>query len=286
MWGLDLSGSKQGVGGVGGLLAVTQYAPINQQQFVCYDGIGNVTALADTSSGAITGQYEYGPFGENIRLTGAAGVANPFQFSTKYIDSESKFPSYGFRTYNPSTGRWLSRDSIGERGGNNLYAFWENDQINNLDFLGFQGTVIGPGPSYPRPIGARPSPLGPMAPLNPGDSLSPFAPVLPHVPDPMPSPPRDPFAPPMPDPPLGPTSFVWQPPGCPGSQIIGFIQVGYGGLFAYNAPFVDVGGSGNSDSSVQPPLPASTVVGRQRRSGYALTTRLAKYQFLVNNTHS
>ncbi len=54
-WGLDLSGSKQGAGGVGGLLAVTlQYAPTNQQQFISFDGNGNVTSLADSSTAAIT----------------------------------------------------------------------------------------------------------------------------------------------------------------------------------------------------------------------------------------
>ena len=40
--------------------------------------------------------------------------------------------------YNPSTGRWLSRDPIGERGGHNLYRFVENDAINSLDYLGLR----------------------------------------------------------------------------------------------------------------------------------------------------
>src|SRR5262249_7526829 len=46
MWGLDLSGSLQGAGGVGGLLAVSQ-APISStnSHFVAYDGNGNVAAL-------------------------------------------------------------------------------------------------------------------------------------------------------------------------------------------------------------------------------------------------
>lgn len=38
--------------------------------------------------------------------------------------------------YNPSTGRWLSRDPIGEAGGANLYAFARNDGVNYIDLLG------------------------------------------------------------------------------------------------------------------------------------------------------
>lgn len=40
--------------------------------------------------------------------------------------------------YNPSTGRWLSRDPIGERGGQNQYAFVGNKAIDSIDFLGLR----------------------------------------------------------------------------------------------------------------------------------------------------
>lgn len=43
---------------------------------------------------------------------------------------------YGYRCYDPLTGRWPSRDPIGERGGINLYGFVGNDGVNRLDFLG------------------------------------------------------------------------------------------------------------------------------------------------------
>ena len=43
---------------------------------------------------------------------------------------------YGFRYYNPETGRWASRDPIGERGGLNLYAFLGNDWVNQWDYIG------------------------------------------------------------------------------------------------------------------------------------------------------
>jgi hypothetical protein len=42
--------------------------------------------------------------------------------------------------YNPSTGRWLSRDPIGEQGGINVYGFGKNNAINGIDSLGLRWT--------------------------------------------------------------------------------------------------------------------------------------------------
>ncbi len=43
---------------------------------------------------------------------------------------------YGYRWYDPVTGRWPSRDPIGERGGFNLYGFVFNSPLNGFDVLG------------------------------------------------------------------------------------------------------------------------------------------------------
>jgi RHS repeat-associated protein len=47
---------------------------------------------------------------------------------------------YGYRYYDPKTGRWPSRDPIEELGGINLYGFVSNDGVNKLDVLGLCGT--------------------------------------------------------------------------------------------------------------------------------------------------
>jgi RHS repeat-associated protein len=43
---------------------------------------------------------------------------------------------YGYRYYDPNTGRWPSRDPIEEEGGINLYGFVENNGLNKWDYLG------------------------------------------------------------------------------------------------------------------------------------------------------
>ena len=137
VWGLDLSETLDGAGGVGGLLWVRMASgPASGTHFATYDGNGNVWQLVSASTGTATARYEYGPFGEPLRTTGPMVKENPFRFSAKYQDGETDLLYYGYRYYNPSTGRRLSRDPIEERGGRNLYGFCRNDAVARLDSPG------------------------------------------------------------------------------------------------------------------------------------------------------
>jgi RHS repeat-associated protein len=53
-----------------------------------------------------------------------------------YDETASGMFYYGFRYYDPETGRWPSRDKINERGGLNLYTFVLNQSVNHWDLLG------------------------------------------------------------------------------------------------------------------------------------------------------
>jgi RHS repeat-associated protein len=63
-------------------------------------------------------------------------TANPFRFSTKFQDDETGLLYYGYRYYDPGTGRWLTQDPLGEEGGLNKYAFIENQPISGVDIRG------------------------------------------------------------------------------------------------------------------------------------------------------
>ena len=111
-WGLDLSGSTQGAGGVGGLLATVEDDAVH---YYHYDANGNVTETID-SSGVLTASYEYGPFGELVSQSGTYADENTYRFSTKSVDVETGYYYYGYRHYDPQMGRWLNRDPILEQG--------------------------------------------------------------------------------------------------------------------------------------------------------------------------
>jgi RHS repeat-associated protein len=140
VWGLDLSGTEQGAGGVGGLLWLTQHAgPNTGTHFAAYDGNGNIVALSAASDGSATARYEYGPFAEPIRVTRPVAALNPFRFSTKRTDNTTDLVLYEYRAYSPLLGCWLSWDRIEEQGGRNLCAFVGNAPVNNYDVLGWAG---------------------------------------------------------------------------------------------------------------------------------------------------
>jgi RHS repeat-associated protein len=149
VWGLDLSGTMDGAGGVGGLAWVTLHTAsgpasgsASGTQFVCYDGNGNIVALVSAATGDVTARYEYGPFGEPIRVSGHAASLNPFRFSTKRTDNTTDFLLYEYRAYSSGLGRWPNRDLIGELGGVNGYVYVSNDPVSQADIMGLWGSDV------------------------------------------------------------------------------------------------------------------------------------------------
>lgn len=131
VWGTDLSGTMQGAGGVGGLLAGT--LGTNGSVFYGGDANGNVILGIDAKNGAAVLSYECGPFAETLRQSGLLAEANPFRFSTKYTDDETGLTYYGYRYYSPRLAKWLTRDPAGERASADLMSFVNNDAIDGID---------------------------------------------------------------------------------------------------------------------------------------------------------
>ena len=108
LWGLDLSGTLQGAGGVGGLLK-------EGANYVLYDANGNIVQKLNGTGTAVM-NVDYDPFGNIIRGT----LTGDYGFSTKPLIDQIDWYYYGFRYYDPVTGRWPSRDPIEELGANRL----------------------------------------------------------------------------------------------------------------------------------------------------------------------
>jgi RHS repeat-associated protein len=60
------------------------------------------------------------------------------QKPSKINDFLGRVTYYGYRYYDPVTGRWPSRDPIEEKGGLNLYGFVGNDGVNTIDIFGLE----------------------------------------------------------------------------------------------------------------------------------------------------
>ena len=132
-WGNDLSGTEEGAGGVGGLLAVSVDGAFHVP---CYDHNENIVRYV-SETGTVAAQYIYDPYGNVVESSGPLADTFAFGFSTKCRDRETGLVAYQRRFYSPGLGRWLTRDPIEEVGGENLYAFCQNNPISYYDINGF-----------------------------------------------------------------------------------------------------------------------------------------------------
>ena len=151
VWGLDIDGSLQGAGGVGGLLAVsianTQHLTPNTQLYLpTYDANGNVSEYVSTN-GTIAAHYDYSPFGELLMQDGDQAGTFTHRFSTKPYCPITKLVEYQMRKYRPEIGRWLSRDPMGEEDAT-LYAYCINNTISLIDNLGYTWKIKREGRPY------------------------------------------------------------------------------------------------------------------------------------------
>ena len=116
--GNDLSGTLQGAGGIGGLLARTD---TNGSAFYHADGNGNVTCLIFTNQ-TIAAKYLYDPFGNTLSQFGLLADANTYRFSSKEWNNTSGLYYYLYRLYDANLQRWLNRDPLGDIGSY-VYSF-------------------------------------------------------------------------------------------------------------------------------------------------------------------
>ena len=141
-----MSGSLEGAGGIGGLLARTAHSGANvatlSHAFYHADGNGNITYLIKPDQ-VIGASYTCDPFGRTIASSGTLASANVQRFTSKmWVGNNVDLYYYGYRFYDPVTQRWLNRDLLEEGDGVNLYAFLSNDSINLIDPYGLASDSV------------------------------------------------------------------------------------------------------------------------------------------------
>jgi len=97
------------------------------------DALGSITSLSN-SAGALAQTYTFDSFG---KLTGSSGsLTNPFQYVSRELDAETALYYMRARYFDPFVGRFISEDPIGFNGGNNFYAYVDNDPADQSDPFG------------------------------------------------------------------------------------------------------------------------------------------------------
>ena len=105
--------------------------------YYVHDGNKNVSVVV-AQDGAYVAHYTYAPFGAVVSASETFVSDNTFRFSSEYYDDDIGLVHYNYRQYNPSTGRWMSRDGIGERTTSNLYRFVRNAPSYMIDLYGLK----------------------------------------------------------------------------------------------------------------------------------------------------
>jgi RHS repeat-associated protein len=101
------------------------------------DLLGSPRLVVDAVDGTIVQSLGYDEFG-NVLYDTNPGF-QPFGFAGGIYDPDTGLLRFGFRDYDPRTGRWVTKDPILFRGGElNLYRYVFNDSINLKDSMGLQ----------------------------------------------------------------------------------------------------------------------------------------------------
>ena len=105
--------------------------------FYTFDERGNVSQRT-SSTGSVVSSDLYDAYGAKSS-TGGADVFGYEAEAGYYTDGETGLVLCTHRFYDPSTGRWLTRDPIEYKGGINIYSYCNNDPINECDPPGTHG---------------------------------------------------------------------------------------------------------------------------------------------------
>jgi RHS repeat-associated protein len=117
------------------------------------DQLGTPQIMTD-STNTVVWEADYKPFGE-AEVNPNSSVVNNFRFPGQYYDQETGLHYNYHRYYDPSTGRYLTPDPIGQDGGVNLFTYVENNPINDYDPLGLAGIALDLGGAYATGLGGE-----------------------------------------------------------------------------------------------------------------------------------
>jgi RHS repeat-associated protein len=111
--------------------------------YLTYDQVGSLRVVAD-ASGNVVKRIDYDSFG-NIIDDSNPSFEVLFGFAGGLHDQDTGLVRFGYRDYDPDTGRWTAKDPILFAGGDtDLYGYCLNNPIITIDPNGLKGGVFIP----------------------------------------------------------------------------------------------------------------------------------------------
>jgi RHS repeat-associated protein len=109
------------------------------------DTLGTVTELSG-AGGTLLGQYDTNPFGDGASATNLdpSVAGNPFVYAGEYQDPTTGLYNLRARQYDPTTGRFLSRDPLGPQDYASLYTYVADNPLDYTDPSGMKRTPCSP----------------------------------------------------------------------------------------------------------------------------------------------
>jgi len=104
--------------------------------YYLYDPQGSVVQRVD-AAGAVTDTDLYDAWGNKVQGNPASDPVGYCGQHGYYTDAETGLVLCTHRYYDPTLGRWVTRDPIGSNGGLNIYGYCKEDPVGNVDQSGF-----------------------------------------------------------------------------------------------------------------------------------------------------
>ena len=106
------------------------------------DQVGSVIEVIDSGNDDLQ-HYQYSAYGQ-LLSTSTNAISTSRTFTGRELDSESGLYYFRARYYDPASGRFLSRDPFGTRGGSpNRYSYARNNPLLYGDPLGLWTLQVG-----------------------------------------------------------------------------------------------------------------------------------------------
>jgi RHS repeat-associated protein len=112
-----------------------------QTYYLHYDQVGSLRVVTDANHNIVK-EITYDTFGNILQDTNQ-NLNIPFGFAGGLQDQDTNLVHFGYREYDPQTGKWTAKDPIDFEGGDaNLYGYVESNPVNFVDPEGLASSGV------------------------------------------------------------------------------------------------------------------------------------------------